>query len=85
MKSDRDFPSENCVLSDNRANGCSFPKCPDYLMMERDAKRQSDPPRWIEDEYGYNHCSACGFEFDEAEYTEPVCPHCGKRMELPEE
>ena len=48
MKSDRDFPSENCVLSDNRANGCSFQKCPDYLPLELDAERQSDPPRRIE-------------------------------------
>lgn len=36
---------------------------------------------WIEDEYGYYHCSACGFEWDEPEQTETVCPQCGAEAE----
>lgn len=36
---------------------------------------------WIEDDYGYNHCSACGWEQDEPEYVTPYCPHCGANME----
>ena len=36
---------------------------------------------WIEDEYGFLHCSVCGWEFDEPEQTEPDCPNCGAKME----
>ena len=35
---------------------------------------------WIEDDYGYNHCSACGWEWDEPESVTPYCPHCGAKM-----
>lgn len=36
---------------------------------------------WIEDDYGYCHCSECGFEDDEPEYFTPFCPACGAHME----
>ena len=36
---------------------------------------------WIEDDYGYNRCSACGWEWDEPESVSPYCPHCGAKME----
>lgn len=36
---------------------------------------------WIPDEYAFNRCSKCGWEWDEAEYKTPFCPHCGARME----
>nr|DAQ52723.1 MAG TPA: hypothetical protein [Caudoviricetes sp.] len=36
---------------------------------------------WIEDDYGYNRCSACGWEWDEPESVTPYCPHCGAKME----
>lgn len=36
---------------------------------------------WIEDAYGYFHCSECGFEFDEPENVTPFCQSCGARME----
>lgn len=34
---------------------------------------------WIEDEYGYSHCSECGYEWDEPETDSPFCPNCGSR------
>lgn len=37
--------------------------------------------KWMEDDYGFFHCSICGFEFDDPEYTEPECPGCGARMD----
>ena len=40
---------------------------------------------WIEDDYGYYHCSECGFEDDEPEYGTPFCPNCGAHMEDDEE
>ena len=39
------------------------------------------PGKWIEDEYGYFHCSDCGFEYDEPELKSPFCPHCGKQLD----
>lgn len=36
---------------------------------------------WISDDYGYNHCSECGFEHDEPEYVTPHCPGCGANMD----
>ena len=36
---------------------------------------------WIEDDYGYNHCSACGWEWDEPETVSPYCLHCGTKMD----
>lgn len=36
---------------------------------------------WIEDAYGYNHCSACGWEWDEPESVTPFCPNCGANMD----
>ena len=36
---------------------------------------------WIEDDYGYNRCSACGWEWDEPEAVSLHCPHCGAKME----
>lgn len=35
---------------------------------------------WIEDAYGYNHCSACGWEWDEPESVTPFCPNCGANL-----
>lgn len=59
-------------------------------MVEEHRKRQDgillEPARtcgeWISDEYGYNHCSECGFEHDEPEYVTPYCPNCGANMDL---
>lgn len=42
---------------------------------------RNDIPHWIEDEYGFFHCSVCGWEFDEPEWTEPKCPNCRAKME----
>ena len=36
---------------------------------------------WIEDEYGYIHCSKCEMEWDEPEHPQTnYCPNCGARM-----
>ena len=38
--------------------------------------------KWIEDEYGYIHCSECGSEWDEPEpQWTPFCPMCGAKMD----
>lgn len=37
--------------------------------------------KWIEDDYGYNSCSNCRYEFDESDYKTPYCPECGAEME----
>ena len=36
---------------------------------------------WIEDAYGYFHCSECGYEHDSPEHITPYCPHCGAKMD----
>lgn len=37
---------------------------------------------WVEDKYGYNACSECGYEWDMPEYDEAkYCPQCGALME----
>ena len=36
---------------------------------------------WIEDEYGFYSCSACGYEWDESEYRTFYCPDCGAKMD----
>ena len=36
---------------------------------------------WIEDEYGYIHCSRCEMEWDEPEHPQTnYCPNCGCAM-----
>ena len=36
---------------------------------------------WIADDYAYNRCSACGWEWDDREYVTPYCPNCGAKMD----
>ena len=37
---------------------------------------------WVEDEYGFIHCSQCLMEWDEPEHPETnYCPHCGAKMD----
>lgn len=36
--------------------------------------------KWIRDDYGYYHCSLCGYEHDEPEYTTAYCPGCDAYM-----
>ena len=40
---------------------------------------------WIADDYMYYHCSECGYEHDNPEYTTPFCPGCGAKMDKEEE
>lgn len=46
-------------------------------MLTADARTAE----WVEDQYGYYHCSACGWEWDDRETVTPYCPHCGAHME----
>ena len=36
---------------------------------------------WLEDDYGYCHCSECRYEHDSPEYITPYCPQCGAKMD----
>lgn len=36
---------------------------------------------WISDDYGYYHCSECGYEQAERESVTPYCANCGAIME----
>lgn len=36
---------------------------------------------WIPDDYGYYHCSECGYEQAERESVTPYCANCGAIME----
>lgn len=36
---------------------------------------------WIADDYAYNRCSVCGWEWDDREYVTPYCPNCGAKMD----
>ncbi len=46
--------------------------------LEAQQKKEGE---WIEDEYGYIHCSKCGMEWDEPEHPQTnFCPNCGRRM-----
>lgn len=37
--------------------------------------------KWLEDDYGYCHCSNCRYEHDSPECITPYCPECGAKMD----
>lgn len=39
---------------------------------------------WLEDDYGYCHCSNCRYEHDSPECITPYCPECGAIMDKEE-
>lgn len=43
--------------------------------------RENTHGQWIEDDYGYNRCSECSYEFNHPEEKTPYCPQCGASME----
>ena len=56
------------------------------MEIIKNATTYAEPPRkcgeWIEDKFGYNACSECGYEWDTPEYNEAkYCPQCGARMD----
>lgn len=56
----------------------------DFTALEKrylEGLVRNDIPHWIEDDYGFFHCSVCGWEFDDPEQTEPRCPNCRAKME----
>lgn len=47
--------------------------------------RENVRGEWVEDDYGYIHCSHCGMEWDEPEHPKTnYCPNCGCFMEVDE-
>lgn len=43
--------------------------------------RENVHGEWVEDDYGYIHCSHCGMEWDEPEHPKTnFCPNCGTDM-----
>ena len=52
-----------------------------YEKGYEDGKAEKVYGEWIEDDYGYFHCSECGYEHDSPEYITPYCPHCGAKMD----
>lgn len=36
---------------------------------------------WLENDYGYCHCSNCRYEHDSPECITPYCPECGAKMD----
>ena len=36
---------------------------------------------WVEDDYGFNHCNICGWEWDTPETESAYCPNCGAKMD----
>ena len=57
------------------------------LAIERAPAINAEPKRgcWIEDDYAYNRCSECGYEYDHPEEKSPYCPNCGANMDLENE
>lgn len=40
---------------------------------------------WIEDDYAFNRCSECGYEYEYSEMKTPYCSNCGAKMEYEED
>lgn len=53
-------------------------------LMNRIKELKAQLPKrgeWVEDEYGFIHCSECRMEWDEPEHTQTnYCPNCGAKM-----
>ncbi|MFR1888392.1 MAG: hypothetical protein ACLSX0_01310 [Anaerostipes caccae] len=57
------------------------------MEIIKNSTTYTEPPmkhaNWIEDRYGYNACSDCGYEWDTPEYNEAkYCPQCGAKMQI---
>lgn len=55
-----------------------------HLVADFPADADVAPVRygeWIADDYAYNRCSVCGWEWDDREYVTPYCPNCGANMD----
>lgn len=52
-----------------------------YEKGYEDGKAEKVYGVWIEADYGYFHCSECGYEYDSPEYITPYCPNCGAKMD----
>lgn len=62
-----------------------FDRLEDYI--ENAPTVDADPvvhAHWNEDAYGFYSCSACGYEWDDAEYKSKYCPECGAKMDKEE-
>jgi hypothetical protein len=91
-----DYVNREDILSElHNAGGCDAP--PDtwadgydkaidlaYSIVEKTPSADVAPVQhgqWIEDDYGYSRCSACGWEWDDREFVTPYCPNCGAKMD----
>lgn len=73
------------------SNSCIAPSCEEciarffgrqnaYLTPTVDLDSLVKQGKWIPADYGYYHCSWCGYEQDERETVTPYCPNCGAIM-----
>ena len=68
---------EPCNIKDEAADAL---EAAEKRIAELEAQMPKDG-EWIEDEYGFIHCSKCGMEWDEPEHPQTnFCPSCGSRM-----
>lgn len=61
--------------------------CKDWLKqpwVENARAVGAEPVRsgeWVFSNYGYAHCSECGFEQERLGEITPYCPNCGAKMD----
>lgn len=67
------------ALDELKYNGRTIREWADLIVFGDVTDRKEG--EWIEDEYGYTHCSECGMEWDEPEHPPTkFCPECGALM-----
>lgn len=80
---------EQLKQSGARVNAEGFCDTADQIEEDLEAMNARDDEceacqkfgEWIEDDYGFNRCSECGWDWDEREQATPYCPNCGAKME----
>lgn len=70
---------ESAFLGSNDAIPCTKAELVDRWNSRAGTERVSG--EWIEDDYGYNRCSECGYEHELPEKKTPYCPGCGANMD----
>ena len=69
----------NRTLDEYEYNGRTIREWADLIVRGDVTDRKEG--EWIEDEYGYIHCSECGMEWDEPEHPPTkFCPCCGAQI-----
>ena len=79
---ERDAVLENYLVTDPRG---TFASCYSILKFVNRLPAADVRPVvrgvWIENDYAFNRCSECGYEFDHPEEKTTFCPGCGSNME----